>query len=41
MGDGYIPIIRQTLESPTSLRENDSVIAGVDRLHGRQAVRFR
>jgi hypothetical protein len=33
-------VARETLENPTTLRENGRVIAGVDRLHGRQAVRF-
>jgi len=32
--------IRETLENPTTLRENGRVIAGVDRVHGHQAVRF-
>ena len=31
---------RETLENPATLRENDRLNAGVDRLHGRQAVRF-
>lgn len=31
---------KETLENPATLRENGRVIAGVDRLHGRQAVWF-
>jgi hypothetical protein len=36
----YTLFTKETLENPTTLRENGRVIAGVDRLHGRQAVRF-
>ena len=32
--------LKETLENPTILRENAHVIAGMDRLHGRQAVRL-
>lgn len=30
----------ETLENPARLRENDAVIAGQDRVNGRQAARF-
>lgn len=32
--------VRESLENPTTRRENCGVIVGVDRLHGRQAVRL-
>jgi len=32
---------RETLENPATFRENGRVTPGMDRLHGRQAVRFR
>jgi energy-coupling factor transporter ATP-binding protein EcfA2 len=35
----WMESVRETLENPATMRENDLVIAGVDR-HGRQAVRF-
>jgi len=31
---------RETLENPARLRENGAVIAGQDRVNGRQAARF-
>jgi hypothetical protein len=32
--------LKETLENPAILRENGTVIAGADWLHGDQAVRF-
>ena len=33
-------LVRETLENPTTLRENGRVIAGVNRVHGHQAARL-
>jgi hypothetical protein len=33
--------LRETLENPVHSRENTGVIAGMDRVHGRQAARVR
>jgi len=33
-------MVKETLENTTTLRQNGRVIAGVESLHGRQAVRF-
>jgi hypothetical protein len=33
-------LAKETLEHPTTLRDNGRVIAGVDRVHGNQAARL-